>query len=137
MEEYNFGLTNNAAAIEPLQKELQTTLQAGGLRLHFISALNVALGEWLENIIQYAYPDGGTHRIEVQCRVSELDLIVRVSDDGREFDPSHFPDTSARASDENVFAARGLHLIRNLMDHVSHERVNGHNVLVLTKHLSR
>jgi serine/threonine-protein kinase RsbW len=137
MEEYDFSLTNNATAIEPLQKELQTTLQAGGLRLHFISALNVALGEWLENVIQYAYPDGGTHRIEVQCRLSETELIVRVIDDGREFDPAHFPDTSARASGENVFAARGLHLIRNLMDHVGHERVNGRNVLVLTKRLAR
>ena len=133
MEEYNFTLTNDAAQIEPLQKDLEFTLKASGVRLHFIYALNIALGEWLENIIQHAHPGGGAHQIQVQCVVSEDDIRLRVTDDGREFDPIRLPDPDASPSGPDVSAARGLHLIRHLMDAVRHERVNGQNVLVMTK----
>ena len=133
MEEYNFTLTNDAAQIEPLQKDLEFTLKASGVRLHFIYALNVALGEWLENIIRHAYPGGGAHQIQVRCLVSEEDILLRVTDDGREFDPIRLPDPDASPAGADVSAARGLHLIRHLMDAVRHERVNGQNVLVMTK----
>ncbi len=133
MEEYHFTLTNSAAEIEPLQKELEFTLKADEVRLLFIYAINVALGEWLANVVRHAY-SGGTHQIEVQCVVSEEDIRLRVTDDGREFDPTLHP-AAARAPGSDVSAPRGLHLIRHLMDDVRHECVSGRNILVMTKYL--
>jgi hypothetical protein len=49
VEEHSFTLKNNASEIERVQKELEATLKAGGIRLHLIYALNIALGEWLES----------------------------------------------------------------------------------------
>ena len=137
MEEYNFTLKNNVAEIEPLQGEITATLQAGGVRLHFIYALNLALGEWLENVIQYAFSDDGPHEIQVQFLVSEIDVRLRITDDGREFDPDLNRPARLSPPDGSVFASRGLHLIRSLMDEANHERSDGRNVLLMTKHLDR
>jgi anti-sigma regulatory factor (Ser/Thr protein kinase) len=136
MEEYSFTLKNNAAEIEPVQKELEAVLKASGVRLHFVYALNIALGEWLENVIQYAYSDHEAHQIQVQCLVSNSDLRLRITDDGREFDPGFNRAASSTPPESSAFASRGLHVIRSLMDEGIHERRNGQNVLLLTKRMS-
>jgi serine/threonine-protein kinase RsbW len=135
MAEHSFALKNNASEIERVQKELEAALKAGGIRLHFIYALNIALGEWLENVIQYAYSDNETHEIQVQCLVSDSSLRVRIADDGRAFDPGFHRATSS-TPEPSAFASRGLHLIRSLTDEQTYERRNGQNVLLLTKRLA-
>jgi anti-sigma regulatory factor (Ser/Thr protein kinase) len=137
MAEYSFTLKNNASEIERVQKELEATLKADGLRLHLIYALNIALGEWLENIIQYGYGDHDAHEIQVECLMSESDLRLRITDDGRAFDPGSHRVASAAPPEQTVFVSRGLHLIRSLMDEQTYERRNGQNVLLLTKRLGR
>ena len=137
MEEYNFTLTNDPAGLERLQSQIQALLQASGVRLSVISAINVAMGEWLENIIQYAYEDGGTHEIGVRCTVGPPEIRVQVIDDGRPFNPCDYPALEVKeASSQGAYAGRGIHLIRHLMDEVRHERKDGKNILVLTKRVA-
>lgn len=136
MEDYDFDLASNPAELEGVQRQMQSMLQTSGVRLSIISALNVALGEWLENIIQYAYADGASHRISIQCRVGPADIALRISDDGRPFNPCDYPALDvAVASKQTARAGRGIHLIRHLMDHVNYQRQGANNVLVLTKRL--
>ena len=136
MDEYDFTLKNHAAEIEPLQNSIATTLQADGVRLHYIYTLNLALGEWLENVIQYAFSDDATHDIQVQCLVSELELRVRITDEGRAFDPGFKGAAHPAPPDTSAFASRGLHLIRSLLDEVTYERRDGRNVVVMTKRIN-
>jgi serine/threonine-protein kinase RsbW len=134
MEEYQFTVGNDLAQIEPAQADLEAALKTSGIRLHVIYALNMALGEWLENVIRHAWPGGGAHSIDVVCQVLEDEIRLRVTDDGCEFDPTRAT-ASAAASAEN--APRGLHLIRSLMSELRHERANGRNVFTMTRLLSR
>jgi len=136
MEEYDFDLTNNPAELEDVQRQLQSMLQASGLRFSFVSALNVALGEWLENIIQYAYSDGAVHHIAVHCQVGPAEIVVRVTDDGRPFNACDYPvlDLSA-ASKQAAQTGRGIHLIRHLVDRMDYQRQGASNVVTLTKRL--
>ena len=134
-QSYEFNLTNNPAELESLQSRLQATLQADGIRLRVISPLNVALGEWIENIIQYAYADDATHPITVDCRVSPTDVVVQITDDGRPFNPCDYPALDPSAS-PSVPAGRGIHLLRHLLDGLEYERQGANNVVILTKHRS-
>jgi len=134
MEEYDFELTNNPAELEDLQRQLQSMLQASGLRFSFVSSLNVALGEWLENVIQYAYSDGASHRIAVHCQVGPAEIVVRVTDDGRPFNPCDYPALDAAAL-KQATQGRGIHLIRHLADRMDYQRQGANNVVTLTKHL--
>src|SRR4051812_18512900 len=116
MESYTFELSNDGRKIEPLQEELREVLMGSGIRLKNIYAINLALGEWLENVIQYAFADGSDHRIQVDCSVLQNDLTLRVRDNGKAFDPTQFPGEAPKAGD--VFAPRGINLMRKLMDTV-------------------
>lgn len=137
MEEYHFNLTNNSAELEELQRQLQSVLQATGIRLSIISAINVALGEWLENIIQYAYADGGTHRISVDCRIGAAEIVLQITDDGRPFDPCSYPALELRpVSSQTAQTGRGIHLIRHLVERLEYRRQGTNNVVSLSKVLS-
>jgi serine/threonine-protein kinase RsbW len=134
MTNHTFELTSEPANIEPLQQELQTILQALDMRPKLIYAVNLALGEWLENVIHHAYPEGGEHPIQVQCAVSECEAAITVRDSGRPFNPLEFPllDT-ALATPGRLSAGQGIHLIRKLMDEVTYERREERNVLTMRK----
>ena len=135
METYQFKLTNDPAELEALQRQLQNALQADGFRLRVISPLNVAIGEWIENIIQYAYADGVTHPITVHCQVEPKEVVVRITDQGRPFNPCDYPALDLTAS-SSVPASRGIHLIRHLVDGFAYERQGANNVVTLTKQIS-
>lgn len=135
METYTFELTDDGAKIEPLQRELQEVLRASGMRLKDVYAINLALGEWLENVIQHAFTDAGEHRIRIECNVAPGEALLRVRDNGRPFDPTQFPAEPGPSS--GIFAPRGLNLIRKLMDAVSHRRDDGWNVTEFRKQISR
>src|SRR4030095_12027430 len=134
MEQNDFSLTNSPAQLQQLQRRLQAVLQAAALRPKVISAINLAVGEWIENLIQHAYADGESHAIEVQCRLGPADLTVQVTDDGRPFTPCEYPEMNAtEASAQSAFSGRGIHLMRHLVDRMTYERQGSHNVLQLVK----
>lgn len=135
MEDYDYRLANRPEELEKLQQQLQIVLQASGVRLNTISSLNVALGEWVENIIQYAYADGASHQIAVNCQVRPGEVALRISDDGRPFNPTEYPVLDPAASAQQATqTGRGIHLIRHLVDQMEYQRQGGNNVLLLTKH---
>jgi serine/threonine-protein kinase RsbW len=134
MERDCLTLTNDSAQVEPVQRELETILQAADIRMKIVWAINIALGEWIENIIQYAYADDAIHTIGVQVELAPGEVVLRITDDGRPFDPGAFPEMAATpAGTGKTFTSRGIHLIRHLVDRVDYERVGEENVLTLAK----
>ena len=137
METHDFQLTNDPACIPTLQGRLQAILQASEIRPRFISALNLAVGEWLENILQHAYDDQASHPILVQCQILPDGVAVQVTDDGRRFNPCSVPEMDAsQAATTPGAGGRGIHLIRNLVDAVEYQWLNQRNVVRLVKHLN-
>jgi anti-sigma regulatory factor (Ser/Thr protein kinase) len=70
----------------------------------------------------------------------ELDherLKLTLTDDGPPFDPfsQAAPDTTLSIEDRPI-GGLGIHLVRKLMDEISYERRDGHNVVVLVKRLA-
>lgn len=132
-----FSLTNDPASLARLQRQLEAVLQSSDIRPKIISAVNLALGEWIENIIQHAYVDGASHPISVHCQVGPACVTVRVIDDGRPFNPCDYPEmNAAEASRQSAFSGRGIHLIRHLVDGMKYERQDGRNVLHLTRNFA-
>lgn len=71
--------------------------------------LNLALEEWVANVIGYAYPKGMRGHVEV-----DIDAEL----------------------DERAIGGLGIHLVRTIMDTVEYQRTaDGYNRLVLTKKL--
>ena len=98
------------------------------------NAFDLALEEWLTNIIAYAYADQREHWIVVRLIMTPGEARVEVEDDGCEFNPLTHPpvDTSAPLEQRGI-GGLGLHMIKKLMDAVEYRRAEGRNILTLRK----
>ena len=99
--------------------------------------LNLALEEWVANVINYAYPKGMRGHVEVTADVSDQVLTLVIKDHGVAFDPTQYQevDTDAELNDRPI-GGLGIHLVRTIMDTVSYERTaDGYNRLTLKKQL--
>jgi anti-sigma regulatory factor (Ser/Thr protein kinase) len=96
--------------------------------------VQLALSEWLTNIVEHAYRERRAGVIDVSYMLEDGALAVTVTDDGPAFDPLSLPppDTDEPIEDREP-GGLGVHFIRQLMDHVEYRRADGRNTLVFTK----
>lgn len=91
--------------------------------------VQVALDELLTNTITY----GKARDITIEAELADS-LLVRLSDDGTAFDPliQISPDTTLSV-DLRRIGGLGIHIVRQMMDDVSYDRLGNRNVVTLTR----
>lgn len=99
--------------------------------------LNLVLEEAVSNIILYAYPKQMGKEISVQAEKIEHSLIFTLTDSGKEFDPTkEAPDVDVNLSaEERGIGGLGIFLIKNIMNEVEYQRIEGRNVFTLKKNI--
>jgi serine/threonine-protein kinase RsbW len=96
--------------------------------------LNVALDEALNNVIAHGFPADAQGEIVVRLAIQARTVIIEVVDGGRAFDPLQVPAPDLTLPlRERRPGGVGIHFIRTLMDEVAYHRVDGQNVLRMTK----
>jgi CheY-like chemotaxis protein/anti-sigma regulatory factor (Ser/Thr protein kinase) len=154
--ESNFVLENDATLIPPLVGHLEENLSRMGLcEPSGLVLLGVALHEALSNAIfhgnlevssvlreedetsYYQLADErrrqkpwSDRRVYLTARLSRLEAVFVVKDDGAGFDPASLPDPTDPTNLERV-SGRGLLLIQTFMDHVEHNETG--NQITMTK----
>ncbi|MEO5903256.1 MAG: ATP-binding protein [Gemmatimonadaceae bacterium] len=99
-------------------------------------SVNVALDELLANELSHGMAGRDTGSVTVEVELNQERVKVTITDDGPRFDPfSQAPPDTTLPIDERAIGGLGIHLVRQLMDDVSYERRDGHNVVVLVKRL--
>jgi anti-sigma regulatory factor (Ser/Thr protein kinase) len=98
--------------------------------------VKIVYDELLNNIISYAYPDGGEHEIIVTVDLFGDRLIIVITDDGIPFNPFRLesPDTDLPL-ERREEGGLGIHLVHNMMDKVSYQRRIDRNTVTLLKKL--
>ena len=99
--------------------------------------LNLAIEEWVANVISYAYPKGIRGHVELTAKVVDDVLTLVIKDHGAPFDPTQQTEVDVDAQlDERQIGGLGIHLVKAIMDTMHYERsADGYNVLTLTKEL--
>lgn len=99
-------------------------------------SVNVALDELLANSLSHGGIGRDPCSMTVEVELDQESLTVILTDDGTPFDPfgQDAPDTTLSVEDRQI-GGLGLHLVKQLMDQVSYQRREGHNVVVLVKQL--
>jgi sigma-B regulation protein RsbU (phosphoserine phosphatase) len=94
----------------------------------------MALDEFLNNIISYAYKDDQHHAIQITSERVDDSVVITIIDDGIPFNPftSAPPDTTAGIEERDV-GGLGIHLVKEMMDEVSYQRRVNQNVVKITK----
>ncbi len=101
-----------------------------------VMQVNLALEEAVVNVMKYAYPEGTKGEVCIRAMAEEKQLTFLIIDNGEPFDPTQKEDadTSLSAEDRPI-GGLGIHLIRQIMTSISYNRINGNNILTLTKQL--
>ena len=98
--------------------------------------LNLVLEEAVSNVILYAYPKEEHEIITLTAKMDGNQLIFILTDAGKEFDPTQIPDADITLSaEERSIGGLGIFLIRQIMNTVEYQRIDGKNVLTLGKDL--
>lgn len=107
-----------------------------GLGAEMVFNLNLALEEAMTNIIMYAYPQDETHTIKLTAEKEGDKLSMLLEDSGIAFDPTEAPEADVTLSaEERPIGGLGIFLIRQIMDEVSYQRVDGKNMLTMVKNI--
>ena len=117
-------IKNEVAELERLAIFIEQVAEESNLDPETTMNLNLALEEVVSNVILYAYPlDVGT-------------LVFTITDKGEEFDPTKVEeaDVTLDAEDRQI-GGLGIFIVRNIMNEVTYQRLEGKNILTLKKNI--
>ena len=135
-QERHLVLHNDIQQIPQLAGFVEAIAQEKHLSQSLAMGINLALEEAVSNVIMYAYPKETDGLVDVEAILRKDSLEFLVIDSGVPFDPTVAPmtDTTLPAEDRPI-GGLGIHLVRQLMDTVSYERINEKNCLKMIKKL--
>ena len=116
-----------AAFVEEVASEL-------GLGPDLEMNLNLALEEVVSNVILYAYPNKEEGKVTIAAKGDVKSLVFTITDKGKEFDPTKVEEADITLSAEDrQIGGLGIYIVKNIMNEVTYQRLEGHNVLTLKK----
>ena len=98
--------------------------------------LQLSVEEAVVNVIDYAYPIGTDGDITIKMMTDGQSLKIVIVDSGVIFDPTlvEKADTTLSAEERKI-GGLGIYLVREFIDSINYERVDGNNILTLIKYL--
>jgi sigma-B regulation protein RsbU (phosphoserine phosphatase) len=136
MDKKRLILQHNVQQVTQLASFVSEVCEAVGLDMATTMKINLAIEEAVVNVMNYAYPVGNVGDVNIEAQADNNQLEFIISDSGRPFNPTtqQEADTALNA-EERPIGGLGIHLVRNIMDSINYERVNGNNILKLIKKL--
>ena len=115
----HFIIGNSIGELSTLAEKIKVLAGKWKLSPPLTMNINLVLEETLSNIIYYAFIDNGEHEIKISLFVKDNCLTVKITDDGKFFDPTarQQPDVSLPVEKRPV-GGLGILLISKIMDTV-------------------
>lgn len=129
-------MKNNLHEVTRFSVFITSATEKLGIEKSLARQLRLAVEEAVVNVIEYAYPAGKEGDITVKIMSDGNTLRFQIIDAGVLFDPTmkERADTTLSAEDRQI-GGLGILLVRELMDSINYERIEGTNVLTLIKNL--
>ena len=129
-------MKNNLHEVTRFSAFITSATEKLGIEKSLARQLRLAVEEAVVNVIEYAYPAGKEGDITVKIMSDGNTLRFQIIDAGVLFDPTmkERADTTLSAEDRQI-GGLGILLVRELMDSINYERIEGTNVLTLIKNL--
>lgn len=129
-------LPNNVQVVPRLSTFVEAVCEASDLDMSTTMKLNLAIEEAVVNVMNYAYPEGTTGTVTIEAESGDEWLTFVISDSGKPFDPTHMEEIDTTLPmEKRSIGGLGIHLVRQIMDTITYERIDGTNVLTLRKKL--
>jgi sigma-B regulation protein RsbU (phosphoserine phosphatase) len=133
----NITVVNHRDEYRRLSTWLEHIASARDWSVAITNSINLALEEWFVNLISYAFDDDKIHEIEIALNYTDSAIEIKVTDDGKPFDPTaDKPDDLTAPLEERKIGGLGIHFIRNTMDEFTYRREGNLNVVTMRKNFT-
>ena len=131
--EVQLAIRNELSELEGLNTSVANFLTAHDVPHRAAYAMNLAIDELVVNVIRYAYVDDETHLINIELAMEGEQIILRIEDDGRPFDPRSGPALDLHAEDREA-GGMGLLLVLDMVDRLKYRREGERNQVEVRIH---
>jgi serine/threonine-protein kinase RsbW len=132
-EKVEVTIKNELAELPALNETLNAFMAAHDVPKRAAYAIRLAIDELVVNVICYAFVDDDLHTIEIDLGIEGDQIILRIEDDGRPFDPRTGPTLDLHAEDRGP-GGLGLLLVLDMVDVLKYRRVNERNLVEIRVH---
>ncbi len=109
-----------------------------GLDMELAMNLQLVLEEMVSNVIFYAYPEGASSEITLIAESDGKELTFLLSDKGEAFDPTMKQDVDLDVNPmDREQGGLGIFIVKNIMNEVTYQRLEGKNLLTMKKFLNK
>ncbi|MGX8682694.1 MAG: ATP-binding protein [Bacteroidales bacterium] len=127
-------IRNQIGELERVARFIEEIGEEQGLDMELQMNLNLVMEEMVSNIIFYAYPEGSDATIDIVAECDGKELTFMLSDQGRAFDPTMKKDADINVNPaERDLGGMGIYIVKNIMNDLSYQRLQGKNLLTMTK----
>ncbi len=129
-------LHNDVKEVEELSSFIKEMAEKLNIAKTLAFNLRLALEEAVVNVMEYAYPAGTAGDVNIRVTFNGRRLNFIISDTGVSFNPTEASTANTSLSaEERPVGGLGIFLVRELMDTINYERIDGKNVLTLSKNI--
>jgi serine/threonine-protein kinase RsbW len=132
--EKEIRIKNQIGELERIAQFIEEICEELGLDMELQMNLNLVIEEMVTNVIFYAYPKDVDEEIELLVKSDGQTLTIVLSDKGMEFDPTAREDANTDVNPaERDLGGMGIFIVKNIMNEVTYQRLDGKNLLTMTK----
>jgi serine/threonine-protein kinase RsbW len=113
---------------------LEQFARANGVPEKAVYGLMLALEECGSNIVNHGLQRDAGRRFQVTIEQTNEAFVIELRDRGPAFDPTQAAERKQTTEDDPP-GGWGIQLVRSHIDEMRYTRVNGENILRLTKHV--
>ena len=130
-------IKNQMAELEKVNQFIEEISEELGLSMELTMNMNLVMEEMVVNVISYAYSEGSDAEIEILAKSDDKELTLVLSDQGREFDPTMKGNSDMSVNPaEREIGGMGIFIVKNIMNKVTYQRLDGKNLLTMTKSIN-
>ena len=124
-------LKNQIGELERVNQFVEEIGEELGLDMELQMNLNLVMEEMVSNVIFYAYPE----KLVAESDGKELTFVL--SDQGKEFDPTKKEDADPNVNPiDREIGGMGIYIVKNIMNQVTYQRLEGKNLLTMKKEIN-
>ena len=124
----------NYSSLEEISDFVQGHAETSGLSFKKTWEVMLALDELCCSTISHIGSDDDELKLKILWKQHEKGVTIQISDNGPPFNPLRAaPDEKEVLEENKRLGGMGPYLIEKMLDEIAYKRINGHNVLVLTK----
>jgi len=129
-DELTLHVENRLSELKRVNQAVHDFLDGQPLAPKSQYTIHIAIEEMITNTIKYGYDDDAAHEIELSLRIAGSHVLIRIEDDGHEFNPllAEIPDITAPIEKRRI-GGMGIYMVRKMADDIRYQRMDGKNIL--------